>query len=102
MAKPRSAAQANGMRNMEDAIFHALTARGVDLRDHSFCWSVESSAVQHTDVHQLALRLRDGRVIIHRFTIEEIDRAADGVIDLAMLRRVQSIAETVSPAPIRH
>jgi hypothetical protein len=102
MAKPRSAAQANGMRNIEGAIVIALNARGVDLRDHSFSWSSTTSAIQHAEVQQLALHLRDGRIIIHRFSMEEIERAADGITDLAMLRSLQSIAQTISPGPILH
>jgi hypothetical protein len=102
MAKHRSAAQANGMRNIEGAIVIALNARGVDLRDHSFSWSSALSAIQNTEVQQLALHLRDGRIIIHRFSMDEIERASEGITDLAMLRRMQSIAQAVSPAAILH
>ena len=102
MAIPRSAAQANGMRNIEGAIVIALNARGVDLTNHFFCWSSVPSVIQHTEVQQLALHLCDGRIIVHRFSIEELDRASGGITDLAMLRRLQSIAQTVSPAALRH
>jgi hypothetical protein len=101
MAKSHSAAQANGMRNIEEAICRALKARGVDLSNHYFSWHVCSSVILHTDVEQLALHLRDGRILIHRFSIEEIEHASSGIVDLATLRRVHSIAETVSPLPSR-
>ena len=99
MTKPQSAAQARGMRHIEDAVFRVITTRGVDLRDHYFSWHICSSAIQHTDVQQLALHLRDGRILIHRFSIAEIEHASDGVTDRVTLRSVHSIAQTVSPLP---
>jgi hypothetical protein len=101
MTKPQSAALGRGMRHIEEAVFRAITTRGVELKDHYFSWHNRSSAIRHTDVHQLALHLRDGRVLSHRFSIEELEHASNGVIDVDTLPGVHSIAQTASPPPKR-
>jgi hypothetical protein len=97
MAKTRIAARADGMRSIENAVFRAIISRGVDLKDHYFSWNRGSSPIMHADVQQLSLHLRDGRVLIQSFSTDEVERAGDGVTDVATLKRVHSIALTISP-----
>jgi hypothetical protein len=97
MVCPRVAAQTNGMRRIEDAVFRAITSRGVNLRDHFFSWKKGLSPIMHRAVCQLSLHLRDGRILFQNFSVEEVECAEVGVFDDATLQRVRSIAQTLNP-----